>query len=426
MQELIAPRSVEFYDQAWQYRGDKTELTGLISSITNIDRDVLLGLKSLETIPVARRMAWAAFRNTTREEDVAYCLLGIFGVNLPMIYGEGSKAFIRLQEEIIKQTNDLSIFSWLAEDQGGHADETGPVQFRGVLATSPREFKDAKDSAHDRLVSNNGSPEFIITNKGIRIDIPLFLDLVSGLFFMPLESFGAGQHGRMVRGICLKRYGDGEFARAMPNELPELEAHSLLSSPSSQRYLTRLIPRALDLYVANSKTNLFAFRWDFGSPYYHHIFAKPHSGWSEVEKAFVTHDGPFLGVRYFSSSWATPYGTEFVLVFGKGKHWMPPWFCIWKQGDPMYETALVLDRPAEVEAKGEAEFQRNGPSKILELVRDSRDLGVPGEMASSIEAGRVLKCSVEICLSSSRPTTYGGWHVGIFFGKPVISFHTHT
>jgi hypothetical protein len=51
-------------------------------------------------------------RETTREEDVAYCLLGIFDINMPLLYGEGGKAFKRLQEEITKQSTDQSLFAW--------------------------------------------------------------------------------------------------------------------------------------------------------------------------------------------------------------------------------------------------------------------------------------------------------------------------
>jgi hypothetical protein len=60
-------------------------------------------------------MSWASKRVTTRPEDVAYCLLGIFGINMPLLYGEGDKAFLRLQEEIIKTSDDHSIFAWEAD-----------------------------------------------------------------------------------------------------------------------------------------------------------------------------------------------------------------------------------------------------------------------------------------------------------------------
>ena len=56
-------------------------------------------------------MSWAAKRETTRPEDIAYCLMGIFNVNMALLYGEGRKAFIRLQEEILKSTDDESLFA---------------------------------------------------------------------------------------------------------------------------------------------------------------------------------------------------------------------------------------------------------------------------------------------------------------------------
>ncbi|KAK9772804.1 putative Heterokaryon incompatibility domain-containing protein [Seiridium cardinale] len=59
-------------------------------------------------------MSWAASRVTTRPEDMAYCLLGLFDINMSMLYGEGERAFIRLQEAICGQTNDPSLFAWTA------------------------------------------------------------------------------------------------------------------------------------------------------------------------------------------------------------------------------------------------------------------------------------------------------------------------
>jgi len=86
-------------------------LKGLISRIAKIDEAVLSNATLLPTLSVAQKMSWASQRVTTRPEDIAYCLLGIFEINMPMLYGEGEKAFLRLQEEIIKRSNDLSIFA---------------------------------------------------------------------------------------------------------------------------------------------------------------------------------------------------------------------------------------------------------------------------------------------------------------------------
>jgi hypothetical protein len=114
LQELIAPKDVRFYNNSWQHIGDKStaRLKGLISSITKIDQAVLSDATLLPTLSVAQKMSWASQRVTTRPEDIAYSLLGIFDINMPMLYGEGEKAFLRLQEEIIKRSNDLSIFAW--------------------------------------------------------------------------------------------------------------------------------------------------------------------------------------------------------------------------------------------------------------------------------------------------------------------------
>jgi hypothetical protein len=115
LQELIAPKKVLFYNQAWKCVGTKTDFCNLISKITNIDKEVLDGTDPAWVFSTATRMSWAAHRKTTRVEDIAYCLLGIFQVNLPMIYGEGAKAFFRLQEEIVRRTNDLTVFAWNPE-----------------------------------------------------------------------------------------------------------------------------------------------------------------------------------------------------------------------------------------------------------------------------------------------------------------------
>ena len=94
LQELLAPSRVVFYSSNWTELGEKTTMASILSTITRIDYFVLRGETPLH--PVARQMSWAARRETTRSEDIAYSLMGIFDVNMPMLYGGGSKAFIRL------------------------------------------------------------------------------------------------------------------------------------------------------------------------------------------------------------------------------------------------------------------------------------------------------------------------------------------
>ena len=82
-----------FFDREWNYRGDKRGLAGLPSRLTGISEAMLRGEAELGEFAVARRLSWAARRETTRVEDIAYCLEGIFDVTMPLLYGEGMKAF---------------------------------------------------------------------------------------------------------------------------------------------------------------------------------------------------------------------------------------------------------------------------------------------------------------------------------------------
>ena len=130
LQELLAPRDVEFYDQDWVLIGTKRTMWSLLSKITGIKPGHLW--KSQEA-SVAQKMSWAANRQTTRTEDLAYSLLGLFSVNMPLLYGEGEKAFKRLQYEILQSTNDESIFAWTDDE----------VWTSGLLAESPANFAES-------------------------------------------------------------------------------------------------------------------------------------------------------------------------------------------------------------------------------------------------------------------------------------------
>ncbi|PMD20393.1 HET-domain-containing protein, partial [Hyaloscypha hepaticicola] len=160
LQELIAPKQVLFYNQAWKYVGSKATFCDLISEITNIDKRVLQGINAAWDFSTATRMSWAAQRQTTRIEDIAYCLLGIFQVNLPMIYGEGANAFFRLQEEIVRRTNDLTVLAWNQKE--------GQELPCSLFASSPAGFADTGfvEAFHQQFLA----PVFSITNKGLRFE----------------------------------------------------------------------------------------------------------------------------------------------------------------------------------------------------------------------------------------------------------------
>ncbi len=96
-----------------------------------------MGIMELYAASVARRMSWAA-RRDTKEEDLAYCLLGIFGVTMPMIYGEGGEhAFLRLQEQIMKTGRDDSILAWGIDLDKSAYGRIGPDRYREDSSGQP-------------------------------------------------------------------------------------------------------------------------------------------------------------------------------------------------------------------------------------------------------------------------------------------------
>lgn len=140
LQELIAPKRVEFYACDWSEIGTKRSLTTIIQTITSIPPNVLRGGIS-PNYNHAIRMSWAANRITTREEDMAYCLLGLFEVNMPLLYGEGRRAFYRLQEEIFRKSESLDLLVW------SMAPPTEPQvapPLTSVLASSPRAYREVR------------------------------------------------------------------------------------------------------------------------------------------------------------------------------------------------------------------------------------------------------------------------------------------
>ncbi|KAI0123594.1 heterokaryon incompatibility protein-domain-containing protein [Xylariales sp. AK1849] len=137
LQELIAPSNIIFFDVNWSRIGslDDAAILEMVQSTTSIPAECLRRIQEPSEFSVAKRMSWAADRHCTRDEDIAYSLMGLFEVNMPLLYGEGEKAFTRLQEEILKDTDDHTILAWTVPP--GDVRNFAPV---GVLATSPADF----------------------------------------------------------------------------------------------------------------------------------------------------------------------------------------------------------------------------------------------------------------------------------------------
>jgi len=111
LQELLAPIDLVFFSSDWVRIGTtKIDLKTTLSQITGVEARFLTGILDLSLASVAKRMSWISKRATTRLEDIAYCMLGIFDINMPLLYGEGSRAFGRLQEEILKNNDNQSLF----------------------------------------------------------------------------------------------------------------------------------------------------------------------------------------------------------------------------------------------------------------------------------------------------------------------------
>ncbi|KAK4208162.1 vegetative incompatibility protein HET-E-1 [Rhypophila decipiens] len=218
LQELIAPRHVIFFDRDWNEIGNKNEneignkneLSNLLSRITNIPVKLLHSQKPLEHYSVARRMSWAARRKTTRIEDLAYCLLGIFEVNLALIYGEGKKAFIRLQEAIVQSIGDRSIFAWTERRPDA------PYQpLVGIFAEEPCQFADCgnifcafEDSVYGNLA---------ITPRGVEVDAALAADpeQKDDAYRCIFNTHCTDKNRRV--GIAVRKIGGGRYARYKPH-----------------------------------------------------------------------------------------------------------------------------------------------------------------------------------------------------------------
>ncbi len=235
LQELLAPRKLEFYDSEWGRLGSKDDFIDIISEATRIPRAVLAHRQPIKDCSVAARMAWAASRNTTRIEDEAYCLLGIFDVHMPLIYGEGRQSFRRLQEEIVKRNSDLTIFAW---DTPPHL--LSANRLFDLFAESPAAFTRCPGVVPFR----DDFAEFAVTNKGLLLSggIPLRA-LVKPNQQRHCEIYGLFLgHDSHAGGVFLRKIAPGLFARDGGFELAgirqDVKANRLLKNTPDFHILT--------------------------------------------------------------------------------------------------------------------------------------------------------------------------------------------
>ncbi|KAM0256340.1 hypothetical protein ACHAPA_012195 [Fusarium lateritium] len=164
LQELLAPHHLVFVDCAWRRIGTRESWALEIQRASNIEARHLTSFEPTDfaSCSTAMRFSWASGRETTVEEDETYALLGLFGISLPLIYGEGQRqAFNRLQRQLITVYNDDSLFAW--KEQQANSANSAPKW--GILA---RSVKDFWDSSKVKALGHYGNT-FSMTNQGLEI-----------------------------------------------------------------------------------------------------------------------------------------------------------------------------------------------------------------------------------------------------------------
>ncbi|KAH6654281.1 heterokaryon incompatibility protein-domain-containing protein [Truncatella angustata] len=285
LQELLAPKRLAMFNQHWVLLDRctygplfhlDTEWSVAITEATGISSDYFRPPRNPVTeATVAERLSWAARRETTRREDMAYCLLGLFQLNMPLLYGEGDRAFVRLQEEIIRTTNDHTILTWgLGYSPGsfisGHRLYKPDWQLQSPLVPSPDLFEDwgsspalktflSADLPGKIQVLGRGFP-YTMTNSGIQMELPLiWLDKANGV---ALAILNCGTHWNSANGsyVSLPLVFSVEAQGAVG-----LESFSIASR--AHGILPFLVPHAIDQFA--ERTTLFltesiaAYSWNY-------------------------------------------------------------------------------------------------------------------------------------------------------------------
>ena len=216
LQELIAPGWLVFLDQDWKMFGFPMEFDQIVSEITGIPTDCLSVNNFRRSKSVATKMKWAANRVTSRVEDEAYCLLGLFEVNMPLLYRGGEKAFKRLQEEIIRQSDDETIFahshSLLTTPLGNSARSFlytphGKLEVQGVQMGVPEAFQQ----------SAIGSSSFAVTNKGIQFRAAFVSGVLTdrpGDLIDSITQYSRGRHRSVIALNC--HAGGSQYPYLLP------------------------------------------------------------------------------------------------------------------------------------------------------------------------------------------------------------------
>lgn len=261
---------------------------------------------------------WIAKRETTRVEDLAYCLLGIFEVNMPLLYGEGQGAFVRLQEEILKLSNDQSIFCW--EWDRKEVEES----WRSILAPCPSVFKYSGNFAPSaQLAIDNAEPirAYHITNAGLSIWLPIIGYHHHDFMFAVLK----------VTHNKVDRVGISGMSVCIP--LNKSRIHRRIPQPSN--------PFQLPLRIAEPPRNIF--------------IECRQTGLSARQR-----HGPLYGRAQDLLTNENNFGFVFVEIGSQGKWQFPPLCYSSPNADfNSSRNLLTFSFPSNLETSGIAIFRKN-------------------------------------------------------------------
>ncbi|CAG9987951.1 unnamed protein product [Clonostachys byssicola] len=353
LQELIAPKTIKFFDENWGPGGTKSDLCHVLSRITSIDTAILTHETSLSSVSVAKRLSWASKRVTSRVEDIAYCLLGIFDIAMPMLYGEGTKAFYRLQEEILRSTCDLSLLAWTPTSIN--------ADYCGFFATSVTDFENCHnmDLVTDALLDDG---DIHLTSKGLRIGVPEYLletksrtstrtrakPTKSSQYALKLNcmdpEFKEDGKGDFLT-IPMRKIGPNIFVRAralappfkdnepyefrpVPVEFAQTEVRNMLFLTTLPRSIGTLRP-GVDI-GKSSRSTLVKIEFTRDIMKHAGISRAPNEVWDEE-------DGAFLGSRASLDNWAAIGFREFEIIF----------VCFWKKSGDEWDFRGTLLRLEE-------------------------------------------------------------------------------
>lgn len=241
LQELLAPSTVVFYDDNWVEIGTRWSLRAQISRATGMTYESMIRPKDSS---IATKMSWASNRKTTRVEDIAYCLMGLFEINMPLLYGEGHKAFMRLQYEIMQsRDDDESIFAW--RDAG--------LSSSGMFARSPAAFADSGDIQCVGNEHPRGAPPVVTKTLLSLIGSVPTTDSKEKATLVTLNCVLAGSSNTYL--AIEVRTGSSRYVRSSPGYLEEVRSLRGHEPRDKTQFIHRTLNISLNYTEYASATN---------------------------------------------------------------------------------------------------------------------------------------------------------------------------